>query len=75
MTFGNFKVKQEAGGVRITDRQSAKTFILSLEKRRRDAPHWQRVAEVLKSASQTPEEEATAGEAFKHALQAEGWLE
>jgi hypothetical protein len=34
MTFGNFKVKQEAGGDRITDRQSAATFILSLDSRR-----------------------------------------
>jgi len=31
MTFANFKVKQEAGDDRITDRQSATTFILSLD--------------------------------------------
>lgn len=70
--FGNFKIRQEAGGDRITDRQGARTFIIGLNKSYQHAPHWRRAIEAIGDAAKSSENEVAAGEAFKAALETEG---
>jgi hypothetical protein len=75
MAFGNYKVRPEQGGARITDRNSAVTFMSTLDQACLDQPHWKRAEYALAHATDSPEAETMAGQAFKAALQAERWLE
>jgi hypothetical protein len=40
MAFGNYKIKADFGGERITDRNSATAFILTLTAIYRNKAHW-----------------------------------
>jgi hypothetical protein len=75
MAFGNYKVRPERGGARITDRNSAVTFMSTLDQTFLDRPHWKLAERSLAHATDSPEAETMAGQAFKAALQAERWLE
>ena len=75
MAFGNYKVKADFGGQRITDRNSATAFMLTLTEIYRNRPHWKLADQALRQASKSAAAESRASAAFKAALEAEGWLE
>ena len=75
MTFGNYKIKADFGGERITDRNSATAFMLALTAIYRNKPHWKLADQALRQASKSAAAESRASAAFKAAIEAEGWLE
>jgi hypothetical protein len=75
MTFGNYKIKADFGGERITDRNSATAFILSLSMIYRTKPHWKLAEQALRQASKSAAAQSRASASFKAAVEAEGWLE
>jgi hypothetical protein len=75
MVFGNYKIKADFGGERITDRNSATAFILTLSVIYRTKPHWKLAEQALRQASKSAAAESRASSAFKAAIEAEGWLE
>jgi hypothetical protein len=75
MAFGNFKIKAEFGGERITDRNGANSFLLSLSRLDRNKLHWRVAATGLRDAHKSGAAESRASTAFEAALKAEGWIE
>jgi hypothetical protein len=75
MAFGNYKIKADFGGERITDRNSATAFMLALTAIYRNKPHWKLADQALRQASKSAAAESRASAAFKAAIEAEGWLE
>jgi hypothetical protein len=75
MAFGNFKIRAEFGGERITDRNAATSFLLSLSKINRNKPHWRAAATALRDAHKSGAAESRASTAFEDALEAERWIE
>jgi hypothetical protein len=75
MAFGNYKIKADFGGERITDRNSATAFLLTLSLIYRNEPHWKLAEQALRKASKSAAAESRASVAFKTAIEAEGWLE
>ncbi len=75
MAFGNYKIKADFGGERITDRNSATAFMLTLNAIYRNKPHWKLAGKALREASKSAAAESRASAAFKAAIEAEGWLE
>ena len=75
MAFGNYKIRTDFGGERITDRNSAKAFMLTLSAIYRNKPHWNLADQALQQASKSAAAESRASAAFKAAIEAEGWLE
>ena len=75
MAFGNYKIKADFGGQRITDRNSATAFMLTLTAIYRNKPHWKLAGQALRQASKSAAAESRASAAFKAAIEAEGWLE
>jgi hypothetical protein len=74
MAFGDYNVRPERGA-RITDRNSAVSFMRTLDQICLDQPHWKLAERSLALATDSPKAETMAGQAFKAALQAERWLE
>jgi len=68
MAFGNYKVKADFGGQRITDRNSATAFMLTLTAIYRNKPHWKSADQALRQASKSAAAESRASAAFKAAL-------
>jgi hypothetical protein len=75
MAFGNYKIKADFGGERITDRNSATAFMLTLSAIYRNKPPWKLAEQALRQASKSAAAESRASAAFKTAIEAEGWLE
>jgi hypothetical protein len=75
MTFGNYKIKADFGGERITDRNSATAFMLTLSAIYRNKPPWKLAEKALRQASKSAAAESRASAVFKTAIEAEGWLE
>jgi predicted protein tyrosine phosphatase len=75
MAFGNYKIKADFGGERITDRNSATAFMLTLSAIYRNKPPWKLAEQALRQASKSAAPESRASAAFKTAIEAEGWLE
>jgi hypothetical protein len=75
MAFGNYKIRADFGGERITDRNSATAFMLALTAIYRNKPHWKLADQALRQASKSAAAESRASAAFKAAIEAEGWLE
>jgi hypothetical protein len=75
MAFGNYKIKTDFGGERITGRNSATAFMLALTAIYRNKPHWKLADQALRQASKSAAAESRASAAFKAAIEAEGWLE
>ena len=51
MAFGNYKIKADFGGERITDRNSATAFMLAMTAIYRNKPHWKLADQALRRAS------------------------
>jgi hypothetical protein len=75
MVFGNYKIRADFGGERISDQNSATAFILTLSAIYRNKPHWKLAEQALRQASKSAAAESRASAAFKAAIEAEGWLE
>jgi hypothetical protein len=75
MAFGNYKIKADFGGERITDRNSATAFMLTLSAIYRNKPSWKLAEQALRQASKSAAAESRASATFKTAIEAEGWLE
>jgi hypothetical protein len=60
MVFGNYKIKADFGGERITDRNSATAFILTLSVIYRTKPHWKLAEQALRQASKSAAAESRA---------------
>ena len=74
MAFGNYKIKADFGGERITDRNSAMAFMLTLTAIYRNKPHWKLADQALRQASKSAAAESRASAAFKAAIEAKvGW--
>jgi hypothetical protein len=70
MAFGNYKIKADFGGERITDRNSATAFMLTLTAIYRKQPHWKLADQALRQASKSAAAESRASAAFKAAIEA-----
>jgi hypothetical protein len=70
-----FHPSREKAGGRITDRNSATVFMLTLTAIYRKKPHWKLADQALRQASKSAAAESRASAAFKAAIEAEGWLE
>jgi hypothetical protein len=65
MAFGNYEIKADFGGQRITDRNSATAFMLTLTAIYRNKPHWKLADQALRQASKSAAAESRASAAFK----------
>src|ERR1700731_3600149 len=70
MAFGNYEIKADFGGQRITNRNSATAFMLTLTVIYRNQPHWKLADQALRQASKSAAAESRASAAFKAAIEA-----
>jgi len=74
LAFGDFEIKNFAGGIRIKDRQTAIALVITLQPHRRVRAHWKAAEQALRVRGRSGRTERRAGKAFAVALRKEGWL-
>jgi hypothetical protein len=74
MAFGPFKVKTSFGESNIASSAAAMAFVRSLGPSYRTTYHWKVAERMLEVAWTSAEAENLAAQAFKIALETDGWL-
>jgi hypothetical protein len=74
MAFGPFKVKTSFGESNIASSAAAMAFVRSLGPSYRATYHWKVAERMLEVAWTSAEAENLAAQAFKIALETDGWL-
>jgi hypothetical protein len=74
LSFGDFEIRNFAGGIRIKDRNRAIAFVVTLQPHRRIRAHWKAAERALRVRARSVRAERRAGKAFAVALRKEGWL-
>jgi hypothetical protein len=74
LSFGDFEIKSFAGGIRITDRNKAIAFVMTLQPNHRIRAHWKAAERALRDRARSVRAERRAGKAFAIALRKGGWL-
>jgi hypothetical protein len=74
VAFGPFKVKASFGATMVASQASANAFLRALGPPHRTTYHWKVAERMLEVAWSSAEAENFAAQAFKIALETEGWL-
>jgi hypothetical protein len=74
MAFGPFRVKASFGDTIVIGPESATAYLLGLSPEHRAADHWKAAERMLELASTSAEAENLAAQAFRVALETNGWL-
>jgi hypothetical protein len=74
LSFGDFEIRNFAGGIRIADRDKAIAFVMTLQPTHRVRAHWKVAERALRDRSRSVRAERRAGKAFAIALRKDGWL-
>jgi hypothetical protein len=73
LSFGEFEIKNFAGGIRIADRRTAIAFVVTLAPHCRLHAHWRAAERALRARARSLRADRHAAKAFTAALQKDGW--